>query len=105
MCSVQMEEENQSSVPLWSGIIWQKSLKIYTALLHTIAGGQYSGRRTLLETHATKNIYPFTGEVSARTQGCKTQPSLRVMGQCLRHPPTKLKGIESLCDLRGPHVH
>lgn len=56
MCSVQMEDENQSSFPLCSGIIWQKSLKIYTALLHTTAGAQYSWRRSLLETHATKNL-------------------------------------------------
>lgn len=103
--SVQMEDENQRSVSLWSGIIWQKQLKIYTTLIHTTAGGQYSWRRTLLETHTTKNLYSLAIEVSARTEGCKTQPSLHFVGWCCRHTPTQPKGIEGLCDLLGPHIH
>lgn len=96
MCSVQMEDGNQSCVPLYSGTIWQKSLKIYATVLHTAAASQCSQRRALLETYITENLYFFKAEVSTRIQGCKTQPSwCGVMLQVLAKP----KGLKAMCSL------
>lgn len=69
-----MEDENQSSLPLYSGSVWQKQSEIYTVLLQTAAGGQQSWRRTLLETHTTKNLYPSRGGVPG-LKGTKHSPA------------------------------
>lgn len=57
MCSVKREDGNQSCVPLYSGTIWQKSLKIYTTLLHTAAASQCSQRRTLGNIHHREPLF------------------------------------------------